>query len=186
MIFFSFLGHIKKLILRKIKKMREKSDFLSFLFFWTFTTITTYIFSWFNTFYYYKVKYYLFLKDERICFFSKYSYNRERKIWYKAVFKIFWHNMERILLEILWFYLFSITVITFCIRGLDKYKAKKGKWRISEKTLLILSMMGGRIGAIGAIGFFRHKTVKSAFLWRFYLIGFVWIIGILVLIYLLS
>lgn len=71
-----------------------------------------------------------------------------------------------------------INLITFLIWGIDKWKARKGKWRISEKTLLILSLCGGRVGAILAIEVFKHKTIKSNFLWKFYLIGIFWIIGI--------
>ncbi|RAL55572.1 hypothetical protein BSK20_04420 [SR1 bacterium human oral taxon HOT-345] len=68
-----------------------------------------------------------------------------------------------------------INVVSFTIRGIDKWKAKNKKWRISEKTLLILSICGGWLGAILAIDVFRHKTVKSSFLWKFYLIGGFWI-----------
>lgn len=78
-------------------------------------------------------------------------------------------------------YITLINLTTFIIRGLDKRKAKHHKRRISENTLLGLSLAGGRIGAISAIGFFRHKTVKSSFLRRFYLIGFVWICGLIAL-----
>ncbi|MBB1543662.1 DUF1294 domain-containing protein [Candidatus Gracilibacteria bacterium] len=78
-------------------------------------------------------------------------------------------------------YMVAINLLTFVIRGIDKRKAKNNKRRISENTLLGLSLAGGRIGAISAIGFFRHKTIKSSFLWRFYLIGFIWICGLITL-----
>lgn len=45
------------------------------------------------------------------------------------------------------YYLVLINVITFLIYGIDKLKAKKGKWRIPEATLLLLSILGGSIGA---------------------------------------
>ncbi|MDR0650060.1 MAG: DUF1294 domain-containing protein [Candidatus Peribacteria bacterium] len=67
---------------------------------------------------------------------------------------------------------------------MDKWKAILQKWRISEKTLLFFCSLGGFLGAILAMGAFRHKTIKSKFLVRFYLIIGVWIIGILL--YLLS
>lgn len=38
-------------------------------------------------------------------------------------------------------------VVTFFTYGIDKYKAKKGKWRISEVTLLLMAFWGGSIGA---------------------------------------
>ena len=43
--------------------------------------------------------------------------------------------------------LLAINVITFILYGIDKLKAKKGKWRIPEATLLLLAVMGGSIGA---------------------------------------
>lgn len=60
-------------------------------------------------------------------------------------------------------YLFIISTITFCIYGLDKYFSKKKMFRISEKILFILSIMGGSLGAIIGMKFFRHKTKKIKF-----------------------
>lgn len=64
-------------------------------------------------------------------------------------------------------YLLGINVITFLAMGIDKYKAKKGHWRTKEKTLLTFVALGGGIGGIIGMYFFRHKTKKP----RFY-IGF--------------
>jgi len=47
--------------------------------------------------------------------------------------------------------------------ALDKYKAEKGKWRISEKTLFIITALGGGIGTIAGMYLFRHKTRKLYF-----------------------
>ena len=44
-------------------------------------------------------------------------------------------------------YLFGINLITFIIYGIDKLKAKKGKWRTPEACLLGLAVIGGSIGA---------------------------------------
>ncbi|MBP5360619.1 MAG: DUF1294 domain-containing protein [Bacteroidaceae bacterium] len=46
---------------------------------------------------------------------------------------------------------------------LDKHKAKKGRWRIPESVLLILSVLGGSMGALMAMSLFRHKTQKKLF-----------------------
>ena len=46
---------------------------------------------------------------------------------------------------------------------LDKRKAKKGKWRIPEKTLFIITALGGGIGTIAGMYTFRHKTQKLQF-----------------------
>lgn len=63
----------------------------------------------------------------------------------------------------IWFYLTGINVITFVIFGLDKAKAVKGKWRISEAVLLSFSFIGGSIGGILAMKTFNHKTKKIYF-----------------------
>ena len=47
--------------------------------------------------------------------------------------------------------------------GLDKWKAKNNKWRIHESTLLILSLVGGSIGAFCGIRLFHHKTLHKRF-----------------------
>lgn len=44
-------------------------------------------------------------------------------------------------------YLLFVNVVTFITYGIDKYKAKNGKWRISEASLLPMAVFGGSIGA---------------------------------------
>lgn len=56
-----------------------------------------------------------------------------------------------------------MSVITFCAYGLDKYKAQKGLWRISEKTLHILELYCGWPGALLAQRLLRHKSYKKSF-----------------------
>lgn len=46
---------------------------------------------------------------------------------------------------------------------LDKQKAKRHKWRISENTLIIISILGGSIGSIIGMQLFRHKTKHIKF-----------------------
>ena len=46
------------------------------------------------------------------------------------------------------YYLIVINIVTFLVYDIDKWKAKKGSWRISEATLLILAAIGGSIGAL--------------------------------------
>lgn len=60
-------------------------------------------------------------------------------------------------------YLVGINVITFLAMWLDKRKAKKGKWRISEHALFTLVLLGGGIGGIIGMYRFRHKTQKPKF-----------------------
>ena len=55
-------------------------------------------------------------------------------------------------------YLALINLLTFVFYGVDKRRAQKGAWRISEKTLLLLPLLGGSIGGILGMRVFRHKT----------------------------
>ena len=55
-------------------------------------------------------------------------------------------------------YLVVINVIGFCLMGIDKSKAKRGAWRIPEKTLFTCALMGGSLGTILGMNTFRHKT----------------------------
>ena len=59
--------------------------------------------------------------------------------------------------------LFAINAITFVVYGIDKYKAKKAKWRISEATLLLLAVLGGSIGAWMGMRVWHHKTMHRKF-----------------------
>ena len=60
-------------------------------------------------------------------------------------------------------YIIAINLIGFAIMYIDKQKAKKGKWRIPEKTLFIITAIGGGIGTIAGMYKFRHKTQKGIF-----------------------
>ena len=59
--------------------------------------------------------------------------------------------------------LICINVMTFIIYGIDKWKAKKGSWRISEVTLLLLAVLGGSIGALLGMKVWHHKTMHKKF-----------------------
>lgn len=56
-----------------------------------------------------------------------------------------------------------INVITFAVFGIDKLKAVKNRWRVPEKILFFLALLGGSLGAIIGMYSFRHKTKKIAF-----------------------
>ncbi len=60
-------------------------------------------------------------------------------------------------------YLIIINIAAFAEFGIDKHKAQKGQWRISEKELLFLAFIGGSMGALLGMKYFRHKTRKPAF-----------------------
>ena len=58
----------------------------------------------------------------------------------------------------LWLYLLLINLVALVVYGVDKRRAKKGQWRISEKTLFLVALIGGSVGAIAGMYLFRHKT----------------------------
>ena len=60
-------------------------------------------------------------------------------------------------------YLLAINIATFLLYGIDKYKAKKGKWRISEATLLTMAAISGSIGAWAGMRLWHHKTMHKKF-----------------------
>lgn len=60
-------------------------------------------------------------------------------------------------------YIVVINLIGLLVMYIDKKKAKYGRWRISEKTLLIIALLGGSIGTIAGMYWFRHKTQKLKF-----------------------
>ena len=67
------------------------------------------------------------------------------------------------LLHIVLIYLVSINVVTFFMYGIDKWKAKKSRWRIREAALLGLAVLGGSIGAWLGMKVWHHKTMHKKF-----------------------
>lgn len=55
-------------------------------------------------------------------------------------------------------YLMVMNLAGLCLMGLDKSKARRHAWRISEKTLFLVSILGGSIGTWAGMYLFRHKT----------------------------
>lgn len=65
--------------------------------------------------------------------------------------------------EVLQNYLIITNIVTFLVYGLDKWKAKKSKWRIREAALLGLAVLGGSIGAWLGMKVWHHKTMHKKF-----------------------
>lgn len=61
------------------------------------------------------------------------------------------------------YYLLAVNVLTFIVYGVDKWKARRGRWRVPEATLMGLAALGGSVGAWLAMQLFRHKTQKKKF-----------------------
>lgn len=70
-------------------------------------------------------------------------------------------------MEILLLYFLFISIVVFILAGYDKYLARKNKRRIPENTLFFLEAIGGTIGLLLALLFFRHKTSKTSFIVKF-------------------
>ena len=66
-------------------------------------------------------------------------------------------------LHVVLIYLTVINVVTFSMYGIDKWKAKKSKWRIRETSLLGLAVLGGSIGAWLGMKVWHHKTQHKKF-----------------------
>ena len=67
-------------------------------------------------------------------------------------------------MRVLIYYLLGINLLTFFIYGIDKWKAKRNKWRVPEATLLMLAALGGSVGALLGMFVFHHKTKHKKFL----------------------
>ena len=65
--------------------------------------------------------------------------------------------------QLILIYLIAINVVTFFMYGIDKWKAKRSKWRISEATLLGMAVIGGSIGAWLGMRVWHHKTMHKKF-----------------------
>ena len=71
--------------------------------------------------------------------------------------------VEAIGLNNILIYFLVINVLGFFAMGIDKWKAKRGSWRIPENTLFMFTVLGGGIGTIAGMYIFRHKTRKKYF-----------------------
>lgn len=65
--------------------------------------------------------------------------------------------------EILIAYLVVINLVAILLMYIDKQKARKHQWRISENTLIGVAILGGGIGALWGMHVFRHKTKHAKF-----------------------
>lgn len=59
---------------------------------------------------------------------------------------------------ILGIYFFAVNLVGFILMGIDKSRAKRQAWRISEKTLFLCAFLGGSLGTTIGMNTFRHKT----------------------------
>lgn len=88
-------------------------------------------------------------------------------------------------MDFLLIYLIAINIIGFIIMGIDKSKAKRNKWRISEKTIFITALLGGSIGVKLGMKHYRHKTQHKQFVYGIPAIIILQLLGTLYAAYLL-
>lgn len=74
-----------------------------------------------------------------------------------------WYLSLPLISELLIAYLALINVVTFFAFGIDKLAATASNRRTPEKTLWILTAIGGSIGALAGMEFFKHKRRKVSF-----------------------
>ncbi|MDO5779472.1 MAG: DUF1294 domain-containing protein [Clostridium sp.] len=66
-------------------------------------------------------------------------------------------------MKFIFIYIAFTNILLFTLMSIDKQRAKLNQWRISEKTLFILALIGGSIGGILGLYTFRHKTKHLKF-----------------------
>ena len=64
-------------------------------------------------------------------------------------------------------YLPAVNLAAFVLMGMDKRRARRGEWRISEKALFLPAVLGGAPGGVLGMQMFRHKTRHWYFRWGF-------------------
>lgn len=65
--------------------------------------------------------------------------------------------------QLLAVWLILLNLIAFAAMGVDKRKARKHRWRIPERTLFLFALLGGSLGGLAGMAFFRHKTKHRKF-----------------------
>ena len=78
-------------------------------------------------------------------------------------------------------YLLVVNIAAFAVYGWDKMCAKRGMWRVPEKILLLLTFLGGSVGAMVGMAIFRHKTLHLKFRYGVPLILILQLIGLIYL-----
>ena len=73
-------------------------------------------------------------------------------------------------MKLLSFYLLIINALGFLLMLVDKWKARKNRWRVRESTLLLIAALGGSVGSLLGMYLFRHKTLHLKFTLRIPLI----------------
>ena len=76
-------------------------------------------------------------------------------------------------------YLLAVNLAAFVLMGADKRKARRGAWRISERTLFLPALLGGALGGVLGMRLFHHKTRHWYFRYGFPLLLALQLAGLL-------
>lgn len=66
--------------------------------------------------------------------------------------------MKKELWQLLGLYLLAVNLAAFALMGLDKRRARRGKWRVPERSLFLPAVLGGALGGTVGMRVFHHKT----------------------------
>ena len=66
-----------------------------------------------------------------------------------------------------WLYLLAANLAAFAVMGVDVGRARRGEWRVPERTLFLPAVLGGALGGVLGMRLFRHKTRHWYFRWGF-------------------
>jgi uncharacterized membrane protein YsdA (DUF1294 family) len=84
--------------------------------------------------------------------------------------------------EALMIFYAAMSALAFLLYGVDKRRAKRGKWRTKESVLLGISFLGGSVGAMLGMKVFRHKT-RHTYFWVVGFLGLVWQAALAILLF---
>ena len=91
--------------------------------------------------------------------------------------------MNKCLLYALLFYLAAMNIAAFLLYGIDKWKSRHAKWRITEARLLSIDLLGGSLGAFLGMKIWHHKTLHPRFRYGLPLILFLHLAIAVVVVY---
>lgn len=71
--------------------------------------------------------------------------------------------MNNIVILLTMIYIFILSIAGYAMMGIDKSRAVRGKWRITERTLFLIALLGGGIGSYLGMKCFHHKNRHLSF-----------------------
>jgi uncharacterized membrane protein YsdA (DUF1294 family) len=80
-------------------------------------------------------------------------------------------------LSVLWGGIALMSLVLFGLMGVDKRRARKGRWRVRERTLFLLALLGGASGGTLGMFLFHHKTRHWTFRLIFPILAAVQLLG---------